>query len=71
MEQERGAFKVKPARLADAVKKWLEIHEFHPPCRCRHAPDAKILCRNFSQNISIAQKIDSMPPKHTFFRTKY
>jgi len=26
MEQERGAFKVKPAVLADAVKEWLEMH---------------------------------------------
>jgi len=31
MEHERGAFKVKPATSADAVKKWLEIHGFHPP----------------------------------------
>jgi hypothetical protein len=67
MEHERGAFKVKPARSADAVKKWLEIHGFHPLRHCRRASIAKISCRNFSQTIHVAQKIDSLPPKHTFF----
>jgi hypothetical protein len=68
MEHERGAFKVKPATSADAVKKWLEIHGFHPPCgHCRPASIAKIPCQNFSQTTLIAQKIDSLPSKHTFF----
>jgi hypothetical protein len=35
-----------------------------------HAADAKIPCRNFSQLATDAQKIDSLPSKHTFFWTK-
>jgi hypothetical protein len=43
MEHERGAFKVNPAGSSGAVKKWLEIHEFHhrlPTATCCNCESA-------------------------------
>jgi hypothetical protein len=71
MEHERGAFKVKlpdrPTQLRNGSKFMGSI-----PRAAADVPRmSKIPCQNFSQTVSVAQKIDSLPPKHTFFQTKY
>jgi hypothetical protein len=67
MEHLCGAFKVNSAHVVRAVKETVQPTGLVAPVRNRN--DQKS-CKKFSQIAAIAQKIDSLPPKHTFLQSK-
>jgi hypothetical protein len=67
MEHKRGAFKVNSARVVRAVKEPGQPDHAAAPVR---NPNDQNSCKKFSQIATFAQKIDSLPPKHTFFQSK-
>ena len=67
MEHERGAFKVKLPDRPTQLRNDRKFTSSISPDRGRRASEPKIWCRNFSQIGLNAQKIDSLPPRHTFF----
>jgi hypothetical protein len=67
MEHPRGAFKANSARIVRAVKETVSRATLLRPSS---NPNDQNSCNNFSQITAFAQKIDSLPSKHTFFRSK-
>jgi len=67
MEHERGAFKGNSARVVRAVKETGQPgHAVAPVSN----PNDQNSCKKFSQIAAFAQKIDSLPSKHTFSQSK-
>jgi hypothetical protein len=58
-----GAFKVNSAARAGAVKESSRLRAL--VARSKN-PNDQNSCKKFSQIAAFAQKIDSLPPKHTF-----
>jgi hypothetical protein len=67
MEHPRGAFKANSARFVRAVKETGQPDTPPPPVS---NPNDQNSCNKFSQIAAFAQKIDSLPPKHTFLWSK-
>jgi hypothetical protein len=67
MEQSHGAFKVNSARVARAVK---GNRSAGPRGARAPGPNDQKACKKFSQIAAFAQKIDRLPPKHTFTQSK-
>jgi hypothetical protein len=67
MEHLCGAFKVNSARVVRAVKETGQPGRTAAP---RRNPNDQNSCNKFSQIAAFAQKTDSLPPKHTFLRSK-
>jgi hypothetical protein len=67
MEHKRGAFKVNSVRVVRAVKETALLGHAAAPVR---NPNDQNSCKKFSQIATLAQKIDSLPPKHTFLQSK-
>jgi hypothetical protein len=63
----RGAFKANSAHIARAVKELLSRTTAQPPAS---NPNDQNSCKKFSQITANAQNLDSLPPKHTFRRSK-
>jgi hypothetical protein len=66
MEYLRGAFKANSARVVREVK---EIGRPRLAAPARN-PNDQNSCKKFSQIAAFAQKIDTLPPKHTFPQSK-
>jgi hypothetical protein len=67
MEHLRGAFKANSARFVRSVKELLTQSRRRPLVS---NPNDQNSCKKFSQIATIALKLDSLPPKHTFFQSK-
>jgi hypothetical protein len=67
MEHPRGAFKANSARFVRSVKELLTQPRRRP---LASNPNDQNSCKKFSQIAMIAQKLGSLPPKHTFFQSK-
>jgi hypothetical protein len=67
MEHKRGAFKVNCVRIVRSVK---ETDQPDHPVAPVSNPNDQNSCKKFSQITAFAQKIDSLPSKHTFFQSK-
>ena len=67
MEHLRGAFKVNSVRVVREVK---ETGQPDPLAAPVSNPNDQNSCKKFSQIAMIAQKLGSLPPKHTFFQSK-
>ena len=68
MEHLCGAFKVNSAYVAHAVKEPRQRgHAGRAPVK---NPNDQKSCKKFSQIGAFAQKMDSLPPKHTFPQAK-
>jgi hypothetical protein len=63
----RGAFKVNSAHIVGAVKELIGRTTPRPPAS---NPNDQNSCKKFSQITAHAQNLDSLPPKHTFRRSK-
>jgi hypothetical protein len=67
MEHSRDAFKANSARPVRAVKETGQRTTLRP---LSNNPNDQNSCNKFSQITTIAQKIDALPSKHTFFQSK-
>jgi hypothetical protein len=67
MEHLCGAFKVNSVGVAREVKETGQPDPLAAPVR---NPNDQNSCKKFSQIARIAQKIDSLPPEHTFLQSK-
>jgi hypothetical protein len=67
MEHLAGAFKVNSAHVVRAVKETGQPDPASAPVR---NPNDQNSCKKFSQIATFAQKLDSLPPKHTFWPSK-
>jgi len=67
MEHWRGAFKVNYAQVVRAVKETGQPAAIDALAR---NPNDQNSCKKFSQIAAFAQKIDRLPPKHTFLQSK-
>jgi hypothetical protein len=67
MEHKRGAFKVNSTPVVRAVKETGPPDHVVAPVR---NPNDQNSCKKFSQIATFAQKLDSLPPKHTFQPSK-
>jgi hypothetical protein len=63
----RGAFKANSADIVRAVKELRSRATPRPPAS---NPNDQNSCKKFSQITAYAQNLDSLPPKHTFRRSK-
>jgi hypothetical protein len=67
MEHLRGAFKANYAPVVCEVKETGRLGHVAAPVRDSNDQNS---CKKFSQIAMFAQKIDGLPPKHTFSRSK-
>jgi hypothetical protein len=64
MEHLRGAFKANSVAVVGEVKETGRPGRVAAPVRDSNDQNS---CKKFSQIAVLAQKIDCLPPKHTFF----
>jgi hypothetical protein len=67
MEHLHGAFKANSTQVVRAVK---ETNPPDRPAALAREPNDQNSCKKFSQIAVFAQKIDGLPSKHTFLRSK-
>jgi hypothetical protein len=67
MEHLRGAFKTNSAPVVREVKETGRPGHVAAPVRDSNDQNS---CKKFSQIAMFAQKIDGLPPKHTFLQSK-
>ena len=67
MEHLRGAFKANSAPVVCEVKETGRPGHVSAPVRDSNDQNS---CKKFSQIATFAQKLDGLPPKHTFPRSK-
>jgi hypothetical protein len=67
MEHLGGAFKVNSVHVVREVKETISQTTRAPPVR---NPNDQNSCKKFSQIATFAQKLDGLPPKHTFPQSK-